>query len=75
MLAAHDSRTAVRSRFHTLVDEAGLDEDRARDWVVVRSVINASWAVEDAARARRTITREERDFITMCLTVAKAVQD
>ena len=75
VLAAHDSRTAVRSRFHTVVDEAGLDEDRARDWVVVRSVINASWAVEDAARARRTITREERDFITMCLTVAKAVQD
>ena len=27
-------RAAVRRRFHTLVDAAGLDEDRARDWVV-----------------------------------------
>ena len=43
--------TRVRRRFHTLVDTAGLDEDRARDWVVVRELHNALWALEDAARA------------------------
>ena len=32
------SATNLRRRFHTLVDAAGLDEDRARDWVVVRMV-------------------------------------
>ena len=46
--------TRVRRRFHTLVDAAGLDEDRARDWVVVRMVLNALWALEDAAAAGRT---------------------
>lgn len=75
VLAAPDPRTAVRRRFHTLVDDAGLDEDRARDWVVVRSVINAHWAVEDAVRAVRSLDDEERRWITMCLAVAKAVQD
>ena len=60
-----DVRDAVRRRFHTLVDAAGLDEDRARDWVVVRMVLNAHWAIEDAA-ARPTArwTAEERDWIT-----------
>ena len=53
---AGDVRDGVRRRFHTLVDAAGLDEDRARDWVVVRMVINANWAVEDAA-ARRPAAR------------------
>jgi hypothetical protein len=33
----------------TLVDHAGLDEDRARDWVIVRMVLNANWA-QDAQR-------------------------
>ena len=31
-------RDGLRRRFHALVDAAGLDEDRARDWVVVRMV-------------------------------------
>lgn len=60
-------RGAVRRRFHTLVDTAGLDEDRARDWVVVRMVLNAFWATREAA--------PDRDWITRCVTLAKAVQD
>ncbi len=75
VLAAPDARTAVRRRFHTLVDDAGLDKDRARDWVVVRSVINAHWTVEDAVRAGRGLDAEQRAWVTMCLAVAKAVQD
>jgi streptomycin 6-kinase len=69
-----DVRSGVRRRFHTLVDVAGLDEDRARDWVIVRSIINANWSIEDAVRAGRELDAEERDWITLCVTTAKAVQ-
>jgi streptomycin 6-kinase len=70
-----DVRGGVRRRFHTLVDTASLDEDRARDWVVVRMVINAHWSVEDAVRADRRLTAEDREWITRCITITKAVQD
>ena len=73
--AARDARFALRRRFHTVVDVAGLDEHRARDWVVVRMMPNALWAVQDAQRLGRGLTAEERDWITTCVTVAKAVQD
>ena len=72
---ADDVRTGLRRRFHTLVDAAGLDEARARDWVVVRMVINANWAVEDAQRMSRELDAEEREWITRCITITKAVQD
>lgn len=62
-------REGVRRRFHTVVDAAGLDEDRARDWTVVRMVHNALWEVEDHPDA------PDEDYLTMCVTVAKAVQD
>ena len=75
LLAAGDVRGAVRRRFHVLVDTAGLDPDRARDWVIVRMVINASWTVEDAARTGRRLQDADRDWITRCITLAKAVQD
>lgn len=68
-------RDGIRRRFHTLVDVAGLDEDRARDWVVVRAVLNAHWAHEDAVRARRSLDAGERDHVTACIALAKAVQD
>ena len=76
-------RDGLRRRFHTLVDVAGLDEDRARDWVVVRMVLNAMGAVQDAARERRGrapvpasgLAEHERTWVTMCVTVAKAVQN
>jgi streptomycin 6-kinase len=58
-----------------LVDAAGLDEDRARDWVVVRMVHNALWTVQDAAREGRPARPGEREWVTRCVTLAKAVQD
>jgi streptomycin 6-kinase len=70
-----DVRNGLRRRFHTLVDAAGLDEERARDWVVVRMVLNASWAVYDALRAHRPLDAEERAWITRCITISKSVQD
>lgn len=68
-------RGGLRRRFHTIVDAAGLDEPRARDWVVVRMVLNAHWSVEDAEREDRRLTASERDWVTLCIAVAKAVQD
>jgi len=68
-------RDGIRRRFHTLVDTAGLDESRARDWAIVRSVLNAHWAHADAVRAGRPLSAEERDHVTCCITVAKAVHD
>jgi streptomycin 6-kinase len=68
-------RDGLRRRFHTLVDAAGLDEPRARDWVVVRMILNANWAIEDAERADRPLDPDERTWITRCIAIAKAVQD
>ncbi|NYJ00878.1 streptomycin 6-kinase [Nocardioides thalensis] len=68
-------RDQLRRRFHVLVDGAALDEPRARDWVVVRAVLDAHWAFEDARRAGRALDKEEREHVTRCITVAKAVQD
>jgi streptomycin 6-kinase len=60
-----DFRDGVRRRFHALVDAGGLDEDRARDWVVVREVLNAHWAAEV----------DDQEAVTVALSIAKAVQD
>jgi streptomycin 6-kinase len=53
-------RDGVRRRFHTLVDVAGFDEERARAWVIVRVV--------------RQATREPEQ-LTKYVALAKAVQD
>jgi streptomycin 6-kinase len=72
---APTARDAVRRRFHAVVDAAGLDEQRAVAWVVVRMVVNAFWAIEDAAREARLLGPEEREWITRCVVIAKAVQE
>jgi len=66
---AGDVRDGVRRRFWTLIDAAGFDEDRARDWVVVRMVHNAMWSVQDGP------DRADPAWLTICIAVAKAVQD
>jgi streptomycin 6-kinase len=65
---AGDIRGGVRRRFLTVVDAAGLDEDRARDWVVVRMLHNALWELEDHP------DRPDADYLTTCVAIAKAVQ-
>ncbi|WP_245604417.1 aminoglycoside phosphotransferase family protein [Nocardioides aequoreus] len=62
-------RDGVRHRFHTLVDLGGLDEDRARAWVVVRVVVNALWELQDHP------ADPDRATLTASISVAKAVQD
>lgn len=75
VVATGDVRTAVRRRFHTVVDAAGLDEDRARAWVVVREVLNAQWALADAERAGRPPGAAEHEVVTRVVSVVKAVGD
>jgi streptomycin 6-kinase len=60
-------RAGVRDRFLSLVDAAGLDEDRARDWVIVRMLVTIKGELEDNAVP-------DRDRITAMLSIAKAVQ-
>ncbi len=67
---AGDLRAGLRRRFHTLVDAAGLDEHRARDWVIVRMLHNAMWQLQDEGHVSPA-----DPYLTMCITIAKAVQD
>jgi streptomycin 6-kinase len=60
---AGNIRDGVRRRFYTLVDAAGLDEERARAWVVVR-------VVQGAIRQLGNPTS-----LTKYIALAKAVQD
>lgn len=59
---AGDLRRGLRRRFHAVVDAAGLEEERARDWVIVRAVA-------------RALTHGEPGTVTACIAIAKAVQD
>jgi streptomycin 6-kinase len=63
---AHDVRDGVRRRFYTLVDAAGLDEDRARAWTLIRVVWTAT---------REPVPGAPADALTRYVAVAKAVQD
>jgi streptomycin 6-kinase len=72
---AGDVRGGIRRRFHTLVELAGLDEDRARAWVIVRMVLNAAWSVQDAQRAGRDLSAQERAWLTRCISITKSVQE
>jgi streptomycin 6-kinase len=60
---AGNIRDGVRRRFYTLVDAAGLDEERARAWVVVR-------VVQKATRELGNPTS-----LTKYVALAKAVQN
>lgn len=61
-------RDGVRRRFHAVIDVAGLDEHRARDWVVFRLMCNAMWGIQHP-------TTGQHEELTRCVAVAKAVQD
>ena len=60
---------AVLDRMFTVVDVAALDEDRVRDWVVVRELVNV--LVGGRGPARRGPTR---GWVTPATTIVKAVQ-
>lgn len=72
-LATGDLRGALRRRLAIVCEVAGLDADRARDWVVVRLMCNALWEIEEA-RARPG-GAASADYLTTAVTVVKAVQN
>jgi streptomycin 6-kinase len=59
-------RAAILDRMYTVVDAAELDEDRVRDWVVVRQMVNVLWDLESPA--------PDPEWLTRSIVVAKAVQ-
>jgi len=61
---AGDVRAGVHRRLRALVETAGLDEDRARAWVLVRMVHNAAMLGPET----------DRNWLTTCVAVAKAVR-
>ncbi len=61
-------RQALLERLFTVVDAAGLDEDRVRDWVVVREVVRVWWATQDGSPG------PDADLLTRATTILKAVQ-
>lgn len=70
-LATGTIREAVRARMATVIDAAGFDPQRARDWVIVRELVNVLWTLHDAP----VLSPPERQWITRSVTIAKAVQD
>lgn len=75
VLASGDVRRAVRRRLDAVVDRAGLEPERARDWAVVRCVVNALWCVEALQRRGAPLDAGAREWLTRAVTIAKAVQD
>lgn len=69
VVASGDLRFAVKQRFYTAIDAAGLDEDRARDWVIVRQMLNVLWTLEDADESL------PQDWLTRNIAIVKAIQD
>jgi streptomycin 6-kinase len=52
---------------YTVIDAAELDEDRVRNWVVVRQMVNVLWEIESSPEP-------DQDWLTRSIVVAKAVQ-
>ncbi len=60
-------REAVLDRIYQVVDATGWDEDRVRDWVIVRELCNVLWSIEDGWTPGET-------WLTEAITIAKAAQ-
>lgn len=71
--ASGDVGEALRERFYTIVDTAGLDERRTRDWIVTRCMINVGWQAAEGAPPGGGLGDPE-EWITRNVTVAKAMQ-
>lgn len=71
LVATGNTGEAIRQRFYTAVDTAGLDERRARDWTIVRVIINVVWEVQDADG--RPLAPAAQESISRQVTIAKAI--
>ena len=71
IIESGDVRRSVRERLHSTIDAASLDEDRARDWAVVRVMVNAMWELEEPSPP----SDEKANWLAEAVLIAKAVQD
>ena len=69
-IATGNLRQALLDKMFTVIDAAGLDEDRVRGWIVVREVLNVLWDYENSLLGATL----DRDWITRSTTIAKAVR-
>lgn len=67
-------RDGVRDRLFAAIDAAGLDEQRAKDWVVVRMLDLAAQRILDPAPGDQHEIADH-DRFTRWVAIAKAVQD
>lgn len=63
-VSSGDLRSHLRRRLSIICDSAGLDEDRARAWSIVREVQNALWAVDE----------DDGAGLTKAIAIIKAMQ-
>ena len=63
-VSSGDLRRHLRRRLTIICDSAGVDEERARAWSIVREVQMALWAVED----------DDADELTKAIAIIKAMQ-
>lgn len=71
VVASGEVRASIRERFATVVEVAGLDEERAKAWVVVRMMVNAMWEIEEPSPT----SDEKNGWLTDCITITKAMED
>jgi len=63
-VASGDVRRHLRRRLSIICESAGLDEERARAWSIVREVQMALWSVED----------DDTEGLTRAIAIIKAMQ-
>lgn len=64
LAAGSGARGSLRRRVRIICERAGIDEDRARAWTIVREVLNAA----DAGAA-------DRQRVSLAVTIIKAMND
>lgn len=63
-LASGDLRAHLRRRLSIICEQAGLDEERAKAWSIIREVQMSLWAIED----------QDADGLTKTISIIKAMQ-
>lgn len=63
-LASGDLRAHLRRRLSIICEHAGLDEERAKAWSIIREVQMGLWAIEDV----------DADGLTKAISIIKAMQ-
>ncbi|GAA0963621.1 streptomycin 6-kinase [Kribbella koreensis] len=71
VVATGDIRFRIRQRFYAAIDTAELDEDRARDWIIVRQMVN----VLNVLRSTTPDAFLPQDWLTRNIAIVKAIQD